>query len=76
MPSQPNKRDSTRIVLSRKRKERGSLRKVAIDFGITELHLRNIINGRGDPGVRLMFKMGRYFGESVYILFPDLADQD
>lgn len=70
------KQNTTRIVLSERRKERGTQRKVAFDLGITELHLRKIEKGRGDPGVRLMFRMGRYFGESVYVLFPDLVDQE
>lgn len=70
------KANSARYVLSQRRKERGSQRKVAFDLGITEVHLRKIEKGRGDPGVRLMFRMGQYFGESVYVLFPDLVDQE
>lgn len=70
------KENSTRIALSKRRKERGTQRKAANDLGITEVHLRKIEKGRGDPGVKLMFRMGRYFGESVYVLFPDLVDQE
>lgn len=62
-----------RPLLKEKRTERGSQRKVAVDFNITEIHMRHIENGYADPSSKLMFKMGHYFGESVYDLFPDLA---
>lgn len=71
-----NKEDSIRLLLREKRKERGSQRKVAMDLSITELTLRKIERRKGDPSIKLMFKIGKYFGESVYDLFPDLADQE
>lgn len=63
----------SRPLLKKRRAECGSQRKVATDLDITEIHMRHIENGYADPSSKLMFKMGSYFGESVYDLFPDLA---
>ncbi|ALA12687.1 helix-turn-helix transcriptional regulator [Paenibacillus larvae] len=50
-----------------------SQRKVSIDLGVSESHIRNIESGRGNPDVILLFKLAKYFNTSPEELFPDLA---
>lgn len=65
--------NTQRLVLKDCRISIGTQRKVAIDLGVTEVHWREIENGKSVPGTRLLFRIGNYFGKSVYDLFPDLA---
>lgn len=51
-----------------------SQRQVSIDLGVSENHIRNIESGRGNPDVKLLFKLSRYFDVPPEELFPDLAE--
>ncbi|MET3937219.1 transcriptional regulator with XRE-family HTH domain [Paenibacillus sp. PvP094] len=65
--------NTQRLVLKNCRKSKGTQREVATDLGITEVHWREIENGKSVPGTRLLFKICNYLGENVYVLFPDLT---
>ncbi|QDY86323.1 helix-turn-helix transcriptional regulator [Paenibacillus polymyxa] len=52
-----------------------SQRKVSMDLGVSENHIRNIESGRGNPDIKLLFKMIKYFNVQAEELFPDLAEQ-
>ncbi|MDM5278830.1 helix-turn-helix transcriptional regulator [Paenibacillus silvae] len=66
--------NTQRVILKRYRKLKGTQRKVASDLKVTEAHWREIENSKSVPGTRLLFKICNYFGESVYVLFPDLNE--
>jgi transcriptional regulator with XRE-family HTH domain len=51
-----------------------SQRKVSLDLGVSENHIRNIESGRGNPDIKLLFRMAQYYGTSAEALFPDLAE--
>ena len=51
-----------------------SQRQVSIDLGVSENHIRNIESGRGNPDVKLLFKLCKYFAAKPEELFPDLAE--
>jgi putative transcriptional regulator len=51
-----------------------SQRKLSIDLGVSESHIRNIESGRGNPDAVLLFKLAKYFGVPPESLFPDLAE--
>ena len=53
-----------------------SQRQLSIDLNVSESHIRNIESGRGNPDVKLLFKLAKYFGVTVEELFPDLACGD
>lgn len=52
-----------------------SQRQVSIDLGVSESHIRNIESGRGNPDVKLLFKLSVYFGVPPEELFPDLLEE-
>ncbi|WP_124113844.1 helix-turn-helix domain-containing protein [Paenibacillus xylanexedens] len=67
---------SRREQFRKHRKQKNvSQRKVSMDLGVSENHIRNIESGRGNPDVKLLFKMIKYFGVQAEDLFPDLAEQ-
>ncbi|WP_224768294.1 helix-turn-helix transcriptional regulator [Metabacillus idriensis] len=49
-------------------------RQLSIDLDISEGHIRNIESGRGNPDVKLLFRLTKYFNTTPEYLFPDLAD--
>lgn len=51
-----------------------SQRQLSIDLNVSESHIRNIESGRGNPDVKLLFKLAKYFETTPENLFPDLAD--
>lgn len=51
-----------------------SQRKLSIDLNVSDSHIRNIESGRGNPDVKLLFKLAKYFKTTPEELFPDLAD--
>jgi putative transcriptional regulator len=51
-----------------------SQRQLSIDMNVSESHIRNIESGRGNPDVKLLFKLAKYFNTTAEELFPDLAD--
>lgn len=53
-----------------------SQRQLSIDLNVSESHIRNIESGRGNPDVKLLFRLAKYFKVSVEELFPDLANLD
>lgn len=65
-----------RARLKKLRKERGTQEEVAKELGVSKVYLRHLENGHVDPSAKFMFKLGKFFNESVYNLFPDLADQE
>jgi putative transcriptional regulator len=50
-----------------------SQRQLSIDLNVSESHIRNIESGRGNPDVKLLFKLAKYFETTPEELFPDLA---
>lgn len=52
-----------------------SQRKVSIDLNVSENHIRNIESGRGNPDIKLLFKMTMYYGKPAEELFPDLVEE-
>ncbi|KLU66345.1 anaerobic benzoate catabolism transcriptional regulator [Desulfosporosinus acididurans] len=52
-----------------------SQRKVSIDLGVSENHIRNIESGRGNPDIKLLFKMAMYYRKTAEELFPDLVEE-
>ncbi|OAB27764.1 hypothetical protein PMSD_23180 [Paenibacillus macquariensis subsp. defensor] len=69
-----NSQTINREVLKSTRKVKGTQREVAKDLGITEVHWREIENGKSVPGTKLLFRICHYMGNDVYKLFPDLAN--
>lgn len=65
-----------RPKLKQARKQKGTQRKVAIDLGITETHLRELENGRSTPSTKLLIRSEAYFGLPAKQLFPDLYTAD
>jgi len=53
-----------------------SQRQLSIDLNVSDSHIRNIESGRGNPDVKLLFKLARYLNTSPEELFPDLANTD
>lgn len=53
-----------------------SQRQLSLDLNVSESHIRNIESGRGNPDVKLLFKLAKYFETSTEELFPDLANND
>ncbi|MED4545067.1 helix-turn-helix transcriptional regulator [Lysinibacillus sphaericus] len=53
-----------------------SQRQLSIDLNVSDSHIRNIESGRGNPDVKLLFKLARYLNTSPEELFPDLANID
>lgn len=53
-----------------------SQRQLSIDLDVSESHIRNIESGRGNPDVKLLFKLSKYFRTSPEDLFPDLAETE
>jgi len=51
-----------------------SQREVSIDLGVSENHIRNIESGRGNPDIKLLFKMVMYYKKPAEALFPDLIE--
>ncbi|ARF67634.1 transcriptional regulator [Paenibacillus larvae subsp. pulvifaciens] len=51
-----------------------SQRQLSIDMNVSESHIRNIESGRGNPDVKLLFKLAKYFEATPEELFPDLAN--
>jgi len=41
---------------------------------VSDSHIRNIESGRGNPDVKLLFKLAKYLNTSPEELFPDLAN--
>lgn len=60
-----------RVLLSEIRKKKGTQKFVADQIGISQVYLRMIENGTFTPGRDLMFRISKYFGESIQDLFPD-----
>ncbi|MDL2028205.1 helix-turn-helix transcriptional regulator [Bacillus subtilis] len=52
-----------------------SQRQLSLALNVSESHIRNIESGRGNPDVKLLFRIANYFGTSVEDLFPDLAEE-
>lgn len=50
-----------------------SQRQLSIELNVSESHIRNIESGRGNPDVKLLFKLSKYFNTTPEELFPDLA---
>ncbi|MET4560798.1 putative transcriptional regulator [Lysinibacillus parviboronicapiens] len=53
-----------------------SQRQLSIDLNVSDSHIRNIESGRGNPDVKLLFKLAKYLNTSPEELFPDLANVD
>lgn len=53
-----------------------SQRQLSIDMNVSDSHIRNIESGRGNPDVKLLFKLAKYLNTSPEELFPDLANAD
>ncbi|KYG89156.1 transcriptional regulator [[Bacillus] sp. KCTC 13219] len=53
-----------------------SQRQLSIDLNVSDSHIRNIESGRGNPDVKLLFKLAKYLDTTPEELFPDLADVD
>ena len=53
-----------------------SQRQLSIDLNVSDSHIRNIESGRGNPDVKLLFKLAKYLNTTPEELFPDLADVD
>jgi putative transcriptional regulator len=51
-----------------------SQRRVSLIANVSESHIRSIESGRGNPDVKLMFKLCRILNATPDELFPDLAD--
>lgn len=51
-----------------------SQRQLSIDLNVSDSHIRNIESGRGNPDVKLLFKLAKYLNTSPEELFPDLAN--
>lgn len=51
-----------------------SQRQLSIDMKVSDSHIRNIESGRGNPDVKLLFKLAKYLNTSPEELFPDLAN--
>ncbi|KKD42534.1 MULTISPECIES: helix-turn-helix transcriptional regulator [Bacillus] len=52
-----------------------SQRQLSLALNVSESHIRNIESGRGNPDVKLLFKIANYFGTTAEDLFPDLAEE-
>ena len=52
-----------------------SQRQLSLALNVSESHIRNIESGRGNPDVKLLFRIANYFGTSVEDLFPYLAEE-
>ena len=50
-----------------------SQRQLSIELNVSESHIRNMESGRGNPDVKLLFKLSKYFNTTPEELFPDLA---
>lgn len=50
-----------------------SQHKLSIVAGVSESHIRNIESGRGNPDIKLMFRLCKVLNVSPEALFPDLA---
>lgn len=66
----PTRREQFRKL---RRRFNVSQRQVALDLGVSENHIRNIESGRGNPDIKLLFKLLKYFDTTPDQLFPDLA---
>lgn len=53
-----------------------SQRQLSIDLNVSESHIRNIESGRGNPDVKLLFKLSKYFNTTPEELFPDLSNSE
>ncbi|MFJ7407157.1 MULTISPECIES: helix-turn-helix domain-containing protein [unclassified Lysinibacillus] len=53
-----------------------SQRQLSIEMNVSDSHIRNIESGRGNPDVKLLFKLAKYLKTSPEELFPDLANVD
>lgn len=73
---QPKYQTSPRLRFKELREVKGTQRKVAVDLGITETHLRELENGRSVPGTRLLKRIEYYLGASDEEIFPDLHEPE
>lgn len=50
--------------------------KVAEDLQISVAHFDKLEAGTKNPGRDLLFKISKYYGKPVHVLFPDLVEKE